>query len=136
MPATDVDLELQGEIIKRLKADPTVTALVAGRVYDSVPATATFPYVSYGPSDLLQADAECIKAYDIDVQLDVWSRTPGFPEAKKISCAVRNALHGVDLALPTNALVFLEHRQSNCRRDPDGLTSHGIVQINAIVEYP
>lgn len=133
---TEVDLELQGAIINRLKADPAIVALVGTRVFDSVPASAPFPYISYGASDALQADAECIRGIDIDVQIDVWSRAVGFPEAKKINGAVRNALHGVDLPLATNALVFLEHRQTATRRDPDGLTSHGIVQLNAFIEVP
>lgn len=132
----DVDLELQGAIINRLKADPAVTALVAGRVYDSVPQGAPFPYITYGPSDVLQDDADCIVAFDIDVQIDVWSRAVGFPEAKKIAGAVRAALHQVDLVLPTNALVFLEHRQTSMRRDPDGLTSHGLISLNSVIEQP
>lgn len=136
MATTEPDLELQGAIINRLKADPAVTALVGTRIFDSVPASALFPYISYGPSDALQTDADCINGIDIDVQIDVWSRSPGFPEAKKINGAVRNALHDVDLVLATNGLVFLEHRQTSTRRDPDGLTSHGIVQLNAFIEVP
>lgn len=136
MATTEPDLELQGEIIKVLKADPAVAALVGTRIYDSVPASAVFPYISYGPSDLLQDDSGCINGVDIAVQIDTWSRGVGFPEAKKINGAVRKALHNIDIPLPTNALVMLEHRQTSTRRDPDGLTSHGIVQLNAFIEVP
>lgn len=128
------ELELQGEIVKRLKADPAVVALVAQRVYDTVPANATFPYVSYGPADALTVDADCITALDVGVQLDVWSRNPGYPEADRIVDAVRRALHEAAIELPTNALVLFEHRQSIVRRDPDGLTSHGIMSFSAIIE--
>lgn len=132
----DPDLELQGAIVARLKADPAVAALVNGRVYDAVPTNAAFPYVSYGPCNAIQDDADCITAVDIAVQLDVWSRGVGFPEAKKIVDAVRNALHDQEKIMPlaTNALVFIECRSSSVVRDPDGLTSHGILSFEAWIE--
>lgn len=132
----DPDLELQGEIVKKLKADPAVTALVGARIYDAVPSNAAFPYVSYGPSDLVTDDAECIKAFSGFHQLDAWSRGTGYPEVKKIAEAVRRALHDASLALPSNALVFLEHRSTRYVRDPDGLTSHAVIQLETVIEYP
>jgi len=135
--ATDPDLELQGLIVQRLKADPDVTALVNGRVFDSVPSGAAFPYVSYGPTSTEEDDADCIKGASIYVQLDVWSRDVGFPEAKRISSAVRECLHDVDdLTLTDNALVFLNHYQTQTMRDPDGLTSHAAVLFQAFIERP
>lgn len=132
----DPDLELQGEIVKRLKADPGVSALVAGRIYDSVPGNAVFPYISYGPSDTTSDDAECITAFSIFVQLDAWSRAVGYPEVKKIADAVRRSLHQAPLNLPTNALVFLQHDQTRVLRDPDGLTSHAAMSFESVVELP
>jgi hypothetical protein len=132
----DPDLEIQGEVVKRLKADPAVTALVNGRIYDSVPSTATFPYVSYGPSDLVTDDAECITAFSGFHQLDAWSRAVGYPEVKKIADAVRRSLHDAPLALPSNALVFFEHRSTRYVRDPDGLTSHAVIQLESGIEQP
>lgn len=132
----DPDLELQGEILKRLKADAGVAALVNGRIYDTVPTNATFPYVSYGPSDLVTDDAECIVAFEGFHQIDAYSRQPGYPEVKKIADAVRVALHDAPLKLPTNALVFIEHRSTRYVRDPDGLTSHAIIQLETAIERP
>jgi len=132
----DPDLELQGAIVAALKADPGVTALIAGRVYDSVPSNAVFPYVSYGPSDSTSDDAECLTAFSIFVQLDAWSRGVGFPEVKKIADAVRRALHDAPLVLPTNAMVYVRHEQTRTSRDPDGLTSHAAMSFESVVEYP
>ena len=58
----DPDLEFQGAIVTAFKADAGVTALVGQRVYDSFPPDVIFPYISIGPSDELQIDAECISA--------------------------------------------------------------------------
>jgi hypothetical protein len=130
------DLELQGEIVKRLKADPGVAALVADRIYDSVPPGVVFPYVTYGPTDSTNEDAECIRAYAVAVQLDAWSRKPGSPEVKAIADAVERALHDAALPLPTNALVYIRHDQTRTFRDPDGLTSHAAMSFESVVEYP
>jgi hypothetical protein len=136
MATADPDLELQGAIVQKLKADPGVAALVNGRIFDSIPAGAAFPYVSYGPSDLVTDDADCLTAFNGFHQLDAWSRSPGYPEVKRVANAVRVALHDASLALPTNALVFLEHRSTRYVRDPDGLTSHAIIQLETVIEYP
>lgn len=130
----DPDLELQGAIVSRLKADAGVIALVGDRVFDTVPSGAPFPYVSYGPVDNLSDDADCITGFDITVQIDVWSRAVGFPEAKRISNAVRAALHDAPITLSVNALALIEHRQTRTIRDPDGLTSHAAMTFNALIE--
>lgn len=130
----DADLELQGAIIAALKAAPDVVALVGPRIYDTVPDNPVFPYVSYGPVDILADDADCIETQDVFIQIDTWSRAVGFPEVKRLNDAVRAALHQNDLALPVNALVLLQHRQTRTLRDPDGLTSHGAISLEAFVE--
>ena len=128
------DLEVQGLVVQTLKADAAVTALVAGRVFDQVPKDAQFPYVSYGPSDVVEDDADCIDGLLVTFQIDAWSRTVGFPECKRITDAVRRALHQRDLPLGVNALVYLQHEITRTQRDPDGLTSHGIMTFEASVE--
>lgn len=133
---TSPTLELQGAIVSRLKSYPAVTALVGNRVYDSVPADAEFPYISIGPSDEITEDADCIRGFDISMQIDVWSREPGHPQARRIADAVQRALHEQDLALTDNALVYFRHRQTRFLRDPDGLTTHAAITFEAFVEQP
>lgn len=130
----DPDLELQGAIVTALKADPVLQALIGQRVYDQPPDNPQFPYVSYGPSDSIEDDADCIQTQDIFVQLDAWSRAVGFPEVKKIADAVRVALNDRDLPIQVNALVCLQHRQTRTLRDSDGITSHAAISLEAFIE--
>lgn len=130
----NVELELQGSIVARLKADATVASLINGRIYDSVPVGAAFPYVSIGPVDSNEDDADCITGLEVAQQIDCWSRATGFPECKKLVDAVRAALHGYEPDLASNAVVFFEHRSSRITRDPDGITSHGILGFEASIE--
>lgn len=129
-------LELQGAIVDRLKATAAVTALVGDRIYDDVPDGALFPYVQVGDGDELSEDADCITGFDISLDIDIWSRKKGFPEAKQISDAVRTALVEVEMSIATNALVYFQHRQTRFLRDPDGLTKHVVITFEAFVEQP
>lgn len=129
-------LELQGAIVARLKASAGLTALIGGRVYDAVPSNALFPYVTVGEGDETSDDADCIDGFEISLDIDVWSRAVGFPEAKRISDEVRKALKSPDLTIPTNALVDFRHRQTRFLRDPDGLTSHAVMTFEGFAEQP
>lgn len=133
---TSPTLELQGGIVTRLKATGAVTGIIGSRIYDPVPAGATFPYVSFGPSDELSDDADCITGFEVTMQLDAWSRGTGFPEVRRLADAVRDAIHGYEFNLSANALVLFEHRLTRIFRDPDGLTSHAAMTFTAIVELP
>jgi len=138
---TSPTYELQGRIAALLKADPTLSSLIEGRVYDNVPSaagqvTAKFPYVSFGPSDELSDDADCIDGFEVTMQIDVWSRAVGFPECRRIVDAVRKALPEDGILLADNALVTFNHRISRIFRDPDGKTSHGAMTFEAFVEQP
>lgn len=130
------ELELQGAIYSRLIADSAVAALAGDRVYDQPPPVPqrVFPYVSFGPFDTIEDDAECFPTSDIFIQIDVWSREVGFPECRRLMAAVMDSLHDAPIDLPSNALVVLQHQQSRTMRDPDGLTSHAAMTFEAVVE--
>lgn len=130
------ELELQGVLVSTLKADAGVSALVADRVYDTVPRDAELPYISLGPMIATSDDAECINGFQISLQIDVWSQAVGLPECKRIVDAVRVSLRDTDLTLTDNALVLIEHETSHIQRDPDGITNHGITEFVAFVEQP
>lgn len=133
-------LDLQDLILNTLKADVALMAMING-VWDTVPSTAfdapKLAYISFGPHDYVEDDEECITATEHTFQLDVWSRTVGFPACKKICDRVRAILHEAELEMPTeNALVEIRVPAVRFMRDPDGITSHGIITVMALIEEP
>lgn len=139
---SDASLELQGAIVARLKAYAPLAALIGTRVYDDVPrapgtgaVTAAFPFVSYGPDQVIPDGWDCQEASEIIVQIDAWSRAVGLPEVKRIADLVRRALHDEDIALADNALLSLAFDGRRVLRDPDGLTSHAVITFRALVEH-
>jgi hypothetical protein len=134
-------LELQAAIVAALKASAEVAAIVGARVYDNVPRaadeiTATFPFVALSGWQSITEDAECVDGEDITVTLDVWSRAVGMPEAHRLAAAVKAALHNAELILDETALVSIEHESTLTLRDPDGLTTHAVLDFRAFVETP
>ncbi|PHP68183.1 hypothetical protein CSC94_05900 [Zhengella mangrovi] len=127
--------EVQALIFERLTAYPAVTAIVGDRVYDRVPNERKFPYISFSASVGTPDDAECIDGLSHVLQIDCWSRYGGgFREVNQMNDAVYRALHDYEGVIDVNALVQMRVTLVRSVRDPDGLTSHGIVQVESIVE--
>ena len=50
---SDASLVLQGAVVTLLKSTAAVAAIVGARVYDSVPESPTFPYITVGDDQVL-----------------------------------------------------------------------------------
>lgn len=141
---TSAMYDLQRIVFDRLKTDTNITALVAARIYDHVPARAgtegkniapDFPYISFGASSATDDDAEGLIAGEFSLQIDIWSQHTGSKkEAYKIVDAVKKSLHHYDVDMGVNALADMRVVLRRVIDDPDGVTSHGIVQIEAMIE--
>lgn len=130
--------ELHDLIRDTLKTDSAVKALVTD-VYDSVPAEparwgAKKAYISFGPTDVVEDDAECIVGGVFTVQLDCWSRKLGSYHCKSIVDAVKTALHDHDVELANYGLVQMRITMRRVFGDPDGITQHGVVMVEAMIE--
>ncbi|KQR77581.1 DUF3168 domain-containing protein [Rhizobium sp. Leaf341] len=125
------ELEIQGEVVRLLKADATVTGLVTTRIYDQPPTSPPFPYINIGEAQTLRRDATCLEGGDIYLTMHAWSRAVGFPEVRRIADAMVEALHLAPMTLSTNRFISIMHRQTRVLRDPDGLTSHAVVEFLA-----
>ena len=137
----DVSHELQVAIVAALKGSADLVQLIGDRVYDLVPrdpttkrVTAAFPYVSFGPEQDIPEFFDCIDSSEIILQIDAWSRDPGFREVRRIADRVKRALHDAPIALTDNALVYLAYDGRRIFRDPDGLTSQASISFRAGVE--
>ena len=135
--STDPSLALQGAVVAAIKALATE---VGTRVYDRVARdtsgkiTATFPYVSLGESDVLGNYADCYDGSDVSLAIHVWSRDVGFPQCKRIASDIRTGLNNAELTLDGHTLELLELERTNYLRDPDGLTSHAVLNFRALTQ--
>lgn len=131
---SDPSFALQVGIVATLKATSAVTALVVDRIYDEVPRNPEFPYVTLGDMQVLPDKADCIDGTEISVQVDVWSRTQGFKEAKQIGAAIVAALDDQLIPATGYTVVVFEIENINYLRDPDGKTRHGALTFHALIQ--
>jgi len=128
---SDPALALQGAIFAALTAAP---ALAGGRVYDDVPEDAAFPYITIGDGDTVGESNPCWDATEVNVQIDAWSRAPGFPEVKALAAVIRRRL-AVEFAIPGFRIPHAEHVLTQYLRDPDGITRRARMQFRYLVDH-
>ena len=125
--------DLQKAILNALLADAGVSAVVGDRVHDGRPIS--YPSITFGPSDVLPEDLDCIDGLMTTVQIDCWTRDENrLRPVKALADRVRQALHRARLQLETHALVNLSVVSTRSFMDPDELTGHGIVTVEAEIE--
>ncbi len=124
---SDPSAEIQVALVERL----TALATEAGeRIYDDVPPEdervadtgAAYPYVTVGAGQLVPVDEECFDRSSTYFQIDVWTRTVGFPQAKRIAGTIRTALHEQTLAVTGHAVDRMRVESIDYSRDPNGLS--------------
>lgn len=132
---SDPSLALQSSIITALKAASAVTTLVSVRIFDDVPTAPGFPYIAYGEGQTVGDDTDgCGDGSEIFVDINVWSRTIGFTECKRIADAVRTALKTAP-SISGATVSVVEYRGTRYLRDPDGLTKHAIVEFRYLITH-
>lgn len=131
-----VSVAFQKLLFDALRADRGMKDLISGRMYDRVPKEPTFPYGAFGAYDFVPDEAECIYSGEHTQQLDFWSRAVGRVEAKQMVDAARRCVNDIEADMGEYGLVHIRVGLVRVIGDPDGLTSHGIVQVTATIEEP
>lgn len=126
---------LAAAVISALRADATIASLVGASVVDVPSARDEKPYISLGPAQFEPLRRDGFTARRDVLQIDIWCedglrRQP----CKEITDAVVAALDGaaLDLAHPHD-LARCDVVLVRIIDDPDGITTHGIVQIETEV---
>lgn len=108
---------LQEAIYQHLLADPGVTALVGGGVYDALPSGAVpETYVSLGPEEVRDRSDGDGAGAEHRFTVSVISEAPGFAPAKAVAGAVGDALLNAPLSLSRGRLVGLWFERASARR--------------------
>ena len=146
-PPASSGADLQRAVYEALTEDPYLMTLING-VYDFVPeARPDVPgrdkdpwgdvqgYISFGPMDATNDSAECIESGLYTLQLDAWSRQRNSVHCRRIVDQVRRILDNLTVDVPGgNALVGFTIEAWRFMRDPDGLTTHGILSVQTSIE--
>lgn len=124
---------LQDAMRAALVADPAMTALVAAdHIYERHKRLEDFPCVVIGEVHEIADDLTLERnTFRLFPTLHIWVREPGLNIVKEIAWQVRRTL----LSDQNVRLGLIDWRYDNARflRDPDGVTSHGVISFEALL---
>jgi hypothetical protein len=130
---SDPAAPLQAAYVARLKSQ---VPAVSNRVYDRAPQNVGFPFLQIGDIQTVEDGADCINGTECTVTLHVWSRAVGAVEARQIAATARVALHEWLPDLNASGFRCVEHMHRDTRMvgDPDGITSHAVITLRALID--
>lgn len=127
-------LELQAAVKAHLLADSSVTGLLGTRLYQAVPTPPTFPYAVFGRTTNSSDSTSCQRAWDVLLDIDVWSREPGWEEIKRVVSAITISLDDDDLTLATQRCVQIIYVTDRNIEDAELPVKHNVVTFRANLE--
>ncbi|MCB5197841.1 DUF3168 domain-containing protein [Loktanella sp. TSTF-M6] len=112
-----MSLALQQAVYQRLSADPELTALVGGDVYDNVPE-GVLPdlYVVLGAEKVRDASDAGGAGAIHEFTVSVLTQAAGFARAKAAAAAVSDAVTGHDLVLSRGRVLGLRFHKAAAAR--------------------
>ncbi|KAA3500808.1 DUF3168 domain-containing protein [Rhizobium rhizogenes] len=128
-------LALQAAVRSRLVASSALTAVVpAANVRDANGLPSVFPCILIGEGQTAPGGDIARKRHDAFLDLHIWATESGLVVAKQIAGTIRAALIDTRWEVVGLHVVDLHVTASRFLRDPDGVHSHGIVSLAAIVK--
>lgn len=126
---------LRAAIHDALAADAPLTSVLGGpKIYDEVPGSASFPYVTLGEARVSDFSTASEAGEEHQLTLHAWSRQGGHREAHVIAGALLQALDDAPLTLTGHRLVNLRFAVADVRREADGRTYRAAVRFRAVTE--
>ena len=126
-----------------MRAGRVLRQIIIARIADQVPSLTAvvdrategtaYPYATLGASYWTDDSVECIVARDYSLQIDIWHNHTSKGATEDIVDDVAAALDGFADTLRLT-MHPIRVRQAFTLDDPDGMTKHGIVRIEAMVE--
>lgn len=128
---------VQEAVYGALTSSSIVQALIGSpaRVYDVVPPSAQFPYITLGDVVVKEFDTKDQTGFEQSLTLHVWSRYRGRKELKQIVQTIYDVLHNAALTVTGANYVSCVFQSASTLQENDGLTLHGILRYRIIVQH-
>ena len=116
-----VSAALQSAIFGALSADPTLSDLVGGAIYDALPSGALPPlYVSIGQEVVRERNDSTGIGAEHQMTIKVVTEVAGFVAAKEVGGAICDALHETPLTLSRGRLVSMKFTRGQASKIEKG----------------
>jgi hypothetical protein len=126
--------ELQKAIFAALTGDPTLAALVEGRVLDRLAERTAMPVLGFAGWKVSDWSTDGDAGEEHTIEIAVWSDLNGRREAQAIMAAVKAVLHDARLALAGFQLVNLRLEETRLARVEKTRRHEGMMRFRAVTE--
>jgi len=127
--------DLQSAIYSTLSGDSTLDGLVGNnKIFDSVaPQDTAYPYVVIGLETTRDVGTKTLDGKVYNLSLDVWSQYRGQKEIKEIMERLHNLFNNATISVSGASSVMSYVLSTSTFVEVDGITRHGIVNIDFTV---
>tara|TARA_R100001591_G_scaffold108515_1_gene118057 strand:- start:921 stop:1328 length:408 start_codon:yes stop_codon:yes gene_type:complete len=123
--------DLQSAIYSLLNNDSTLDSLVGNnKIFDNVPDDTSYPYIQIGLETVSNIGTKTVDGNVYNVDIDVWSQYRGQKEIKEIMERIYVLCHDITISVSGADSVMSYVTNVTTLREADGITRHGIVNIN------
>lgn len=131
---SEPSLALQKAMRQRLAATSAVTALVpASAIMDRNARPEVFPCILIGEGQTGAPEGVSRHRHEVYADLHLWKAEAGLVGVKTIAGAVRAALADMPRLIDQHRIADLYVQQTRFLRDPDGVHSHGVLTVAAVL---
>lgn len=125
----DVSLSIQQAVVSVLRSDAALSAIIGGRVYDDVPADASFPYACLTGWQMVPDEFDCFDLAEYFFDVQCFSRQVGRVQVGDVARAARRALHRRQITIEGGLTASISHRGTLYFDEPDGLTRRAVLNF-------
>lgn len=124
--------DLQSALYTLLSGDSTLDSLLGNnKIFDSVaPQDTAYPYVLIGLETTTDIGTKSLDGNLYNVDIDVWSQYRGQKEIKEVMERIYNLTNNVTISVSGADSVMSFVNSSTTIVEADGITRHGIININ------
>lgn len=131
---------LQTALYGVLSTDSGVTAIANGTYADveqpDLPEdNSAFPYVTIGKDTFGDIGTKTEDIANALCQIDIWSRSNNFIEAKSLGGAIFGALHKKSLTITGATHIATRVESETYSNDPDGHTKRGMLMVRVTYSH-
>ncbi len=124
--------DLQSAIYSLLSGDSTLDGLIGNnKIFDSIaPQDTAYPYVIIGLETMRDVGTKTLDGNVYNVDIDVWSQYRGQKEIKEIMERIYNLLNNGTISVSGASSVMSYVVNAVTLTEVDGITRHGIVNVD------
>lgn len=125
-----IGIQVQKAIFDALMLAP---AVAGGNVFDRVRDCDPYPCVTIGEEQIVGDGNSCGAGWEVYANVHVWSKKPGYPEAKVLAAIVVARVCSI-ISVAGFSLNEVEFQDQQAVRELDEITSHVVCSFRFIID--